>query len=123
MKTLSRRDLLKTSLLAPAAVAAQGMGPMGAAIEAISQETRPQPVNAVPNPSASGTYRERLLLDQGDVDTQACGVSGRLVAGRPTADDHEPHGYRLRATPRCPVPGPPAHRGAARLVSVCCRRR
>jgi beta-galactosidase len=65
MKTLSRRDLLKTSLLAPAAVAAQGMGPMGAAIEAISQETRPQPVNAVPNPSASGTYRERLLLDFG----------------------------------------------------------
>src|ERR1039458_8185910 len=65
MKTLSRRDLLKTSLLAPAAVAAQGMGPMGAAIEAISQETRPHPVNAVPNPSASGTYRERLLLDFG----------------------------------------------------------
>ena len=65
MKTLSRRDLLKTSLLAPAAVAAQGMGPMGAAIEAISQETRPQPVNSVPNPSASGTYRERLQLDFG----------------------------------------------------------
>ena len=50
MKTLSRRDLLKTSLLAPAAVAAQGMGPMGAAIEAISQETHPQAVKAVPNP-------------------------------------------------------------------------
>ena len=37
MKTFSRRDLLKSSLLAPAAAAAQGMGPMGAAIEAISQ--------------------------------------------------------------------------------------
>jgi beta-galactosidase len=57
--------LLKTSLLAPAAVAAQGMGPMGAAIEAISQETRPQSPNAMPNRSASGTYRERLLLDFG----------------------------------------------------------
>ena len=65
MKTLSRRDLLKTSLLVPAAVATQGMGPMGAAIEAISQETRPHPANTVPNPSASGTYRERLLLDFG----------------------------------------------------------
>jgi beta-galactosidase len=65
MKTLSRRDLLKTSLLAPAAVAAQGMGPMGSAIEAFSQETRPRSVNAASNPSASGTYRERLLLDFG----------------------------------------------------------
>ena len=65
MKTFSRRDLLKTSLLAPAAVAAQGMGPMGSAIEAFSQETRPRPVNAASNPSASGTYRERLLLDFG----------------------------------------------------------
>ena len=65
MKTLSRRDLLKSSLLAPAAVAAQGMGPMGAAIEAIAQEAHPQPANAAPNPSASGAGRERLLLDFG----------------------------------------------------------
>jgi len=65
MKTFSRRDLLKSSLLAPAAAAAQGMGPMGAAIEAISQETHPQAVKAVPNPSASGAGRERLLLDFG----------------------------------------------------------
>ena len=34
MKTLSRRDLLKSSLLAPAVAAAHGMGPMGAAIQA-----------------------------------------------------------------------------------------
>ena len=65
MKTLSRRDLLKSSLLAPAAVAAKWMGPMGAAIEAIAQEAHPQPANAAPNPSASGAGRERLLLDFG----------------------------------------------------------
>ena len=33
MKNLSRRDLLKTSLLAPAVVAAQGMSPIGVALQ------------------------------------------------------------------------------------------
>jgi beta-galactosidase len=65
MKTLSRRDLLKTSLLAPAAVAAQGMGPMGAVIEAAAQETHPQPANAATKPAVSGAGRERLLMDFG----------------------------------------------------------
>jgi beta-galactosidase len=65
MKTLLRRDLLKTSLLAPAAVAAQGIGPMGAVIEAAAEETHPQPTNAATKPAASGAGRERLLLDFG----------------------------------------------------------
>ena len=65
MKTLSRRDLLKTSLLAPAAVAAQGMGPMGAVIEAAAEETHPQPANAGKFRAAPGAGRERLLLDFG----------------------------------------------------------
>ena len=42
MKTFSRRDMLKTSLLAPAAVAAaQGMGPIGAAMEVPHQPLEP----------------------------------------------------------------------------------
>jgi beta-galactosidase len=65
MKTLSRRDLLKTSLLAPAAVAANGMGPMGAAIQAAAEETHPLPAGATPKLPASGGGRERLLLDFG----------------------------------------------------------
>jgi beta-galactosidase len=65
MKTLSRRDLLKSSLLAPAVVAAQGMGPVGAAIEAAAQEPHPVPAGATPKPATPGAGRERLLLDFG----------------------------------------------------------
>ncbi|HUV69977.1 MAG TPA: beta-galactosidase GalA [Terracidiphilus sp.] len=65
MKTLSRRDLLKSSLLAPAAVAAHGMGPMGAAIEAAGIEPAPQPAGAMAKPTTLGGGRERLLLDFG----------------------------------------------------------
>lgn len=41
MKTLSHRDLLKSSLVAQAAVAAQGLGPVGAAIEAAAPLAEP----------------------------------------------------------------------------------
>ncbi len=65
MKTLSRRDLIKTSLLAPAAVAAAQMGPLTSAIEASVPEPGLQAEAAThesPNPAAG---RERLLLDFG----------------------------------------------------------
>ena len=65
MKTFSRRDVLKTSLLAPAAVAANGLGPVGASIEAAAEELHPQIANAAPKPMLSGAGRERLLLDFG----------------------------------------------------------
>ena len=65
MKTLSRRDLLKTSLLAPAAVAAQGMGPIGAAMETVAQEAAPEEANVPRVSPAPGAGRERLLLDFG----------------------------------------------------------
>ena len=65
MKSLSRRDLLKTSLLAPAAVAASGMGPMGAALQAAGVVHAPQPAGATANAPVSGAGRERLLLDFG----------------------------------------------------------
>src|SRR5579863_9482502 len=68
MKTFSRRDVLKTSLLAPAAVAAaHGMGPMGAAIETAEPA---EPLFA-PAPgdedgkAMKSAGRERLLLDFG----------------------------------------------------------
>ena len=66
MKPLSRRDLIKTSLLAPAAVAAaQGIGPLTPVIEAASQAPAPAP-SASANPSPTpGAGRERLLLDFG----------------------------------------------------------
>jgi beta-galactosidase len=66
MKTLSRRDLLKTSLLAPAAVvAAHEMGPLAAAMNMAGQETT-SAVPEAPRASASpGAGRERLLLDFG----------------------------------------------------------
>jgi beta-galactosidase len=65
MKPLSRRELLKTSLLAPAAVAASGMGPMGTALEAAAQETQQAPAGAALKASMAGAGRERLLLDFG----------------------------------------------------------
>ncbi len=66
MKTLSRRDLLKSSLLAPAvAVAAQGMSPMGAAVQVAGEASGPLPTSATTKASKPGGGRERLLLDFG----------------------------------------------------------
>src|ERR1017187_2992243 len=65
MKTFSRRDLLKSSLLAPAAVAAPGMGPVGAAIQAAGAEPTTQPSGTTSKPAKPGAGRERLLLDFG----------------------------------------------------------
>ncbi|HEY3991081.1 MAG TPA: beta-galactosidase GalA [Acidobacteriaceae bacterium] len=76
MSNVSRRDLLKTGLLAPAAVAvANGMGPMALAMQAggsapelraaSSGETHTS-ANPSANPGANpGAGRERLLLDFG----------------------------------------------------------
>jgi beta-galactosidase len=64
MKTLSRRDLLKTGLLAPAVAAAHGMSPIEAAIQAV-EETPGQVSTASRDLSISGAGRERLLLDFG----------------------------------------------------------
>ena len=69
MKTFSRRDVLKTTLLAPAAVAAvQSMGPMSAAMEIPTDpgETSFEPIARDANDQANkSTGRERLLLDFG----------------------------------------------------------
>src|ERR1035437_1783682 len=65
MKTLSRRDLLKTSLLAPAGAAAHGMGPIGAAIQVAGEGAGPVPASAPRKSFMSGAGRERLLLDFG----------------------------------------------------------
>src|ERR1039458_1914675 len=65
MKTLSRRDLLKTSLLAPAVAAAHGMGPIGAAIQVAGEGTGPVAASAPRKSFMSGAGRERLLLDFG----------------------------------------------------------
>jgi beta-galactosidase len=64
MKTFSRRDVLKTSLLAPAAVAANGL-PLSASIEAAAQEAQSKAANAGPGTLLPGAGRERLLLDFG----------------------------------------------------------
>ena len=66
MKTLSRRDMLKAGLLAPAAVAAaQGAGPLGAAIQPIDALPGLLADYAQPDPAEPGFGRERLLLDFG----------------------------------------------------------
>lgn len=68
MSKVSRRDLLKTGLLAPAAVAvANGMGPMAMAMQAAGEDARnPLPESAARlAPSGPGAGRERLLLDFG----------------------------------------------------------
>jgi beta-galactosidase len=66
MKTLSRRDLLKSSLLAPAAaVAAQGMTPMGVAMQVTGEASGPLSTSATPKAPIVGAGRERLLLDFG----------------------------------------------------------
>ena len=70
MKAFSRRDLLKTSLLAPAAAAAQPFKPMEAALHAGSEAAGPlslysdAPVAAAAA-AQPGAGRERLLLDFG----------------------------------------------------------
>src|SRR5579863_10204501 len=66
MKTFSRRDMLKTSLLAPAAVAAvQGMGPIGAAMELPPDPIFEPPLRDADDQAMKGAGRERLLLDFG----------------------------------------------------------
>jgi len=66
MKTLSRRDLIKTGLLAPAAVAAaQGMGPLGTTMEAAAQEPAAAAESAANRSPGTAAGRERLLLDFG----------------------------------------------------------
>ena len=67
MKTISRRDLLKSSLLAPAAVAtAQGTNPINAAVNAVGSEVSgPLSAPAILASPTPGAGRERLLLDFG----------------------------------------------------------
>ena len=69
MKTFSRRDMLKTSLMAPAAVAAvQGMGPIGAAMEVPHEPAEPgfePPLRDSDGKEMKAAGRERLLLDFG----------------------------------------------------------
>jgi len=66
MKTLSRRDLLKSSLLVPGvAVAAHGMSPMSAAMQATGEASGPLSTSAAPKTPIEGAGRERLLLDFG----------------------------------------------------------
>ncbi len=66
MKTFSRRDLLKSSLLAPAAVAAQGISPIHTATNPVLGEVAgPLSTGDSPVSSVQGAGRERLLLDFG----------------------------------------------------------
>jgi beta-galactosidase len=64
MKTVSRRDLLKTSIMVPAGVAAaQGLGPMGHTLHSAGLNSEPLPISAAGEASIPGGGRERLLLD------------------------------------------------------------
>ncbi|MGB6744367.1 MAG: beta-galactosidase GalA [Terracidiphilus sp.] len=69
MKPLSRRDLLKSSLLAPAVVAAQPWKPMEAALPAAVETAGALSTSASPGVVSSaaepGADRQRLLLDFG----------------------------------------------------------
>ena len=71
MKPLSRRDMLKTSLLVPAAAAVHGIGPLGTAIDAAAELPGHPPAKSVRESSSQnattgvGAGRERLLLDFG----------------------------------------------------------
>jgi beta-galactosidase len=68
MKAFSRRDMLKTSLLAPAvAAAAHGMTPIEAAMHAAGETAGPLPAgeSAKPGAAQASAQRERLLLDFG----------------------------------------------------------
>lgn len=64
MKTVSRRDLLKTSILVPAGVAAaQGLGPIRSSLQNTGQNSELLPISAAREASIPGAGRERLLLD------------------------------------------------------------
>ncbi|MDT7817168.1 MAG: beta-galactosidase [Acidobacteriaceae bacterium] len=67
MSKVSRRDVLKTGLLAPAAIAvANGMGPVGIAMQAAENAPELHPVGyTAPESSEPGAGHERLLLDFG----------------------------------------------------------
>ncbi len=65
MKPFSRRDLIKTSLLAPAAVAANNIAPLGLAIPAAGEHPAQLPANPSAGSAMPGAGRERLLLDFG----------------------------------------------------------
>jgi beta-galactosidase len=72
MSKVSRRDVLKTGLLAPAAIAvANGIGPMGIAMQAGGNAPEPHlagytaPESSEPGAGEPGAGRERLLLDFG----------------------------------------------------------
>ena len=64
MKTVSRRDLLKSSIMVPAGIAAaQGLGPMGSAAQTTAHNSEPLPISVARQASIPGAGRERLLLD------------------------------------------------------------
>jgi len=67
MKPLSRRDVLKSSLLAPAVAIAASANPVDAAMQAAGESAGPLPGGETAKPSSvqSGAGRERLLLDLG----------------------------------------------------------
>ncbi|MGA3032866.1 MAG: sugar-binding domain-containing protein, partial [Terracidiphilus sp.] len=66
MKTFSRRDMLKTSLLAPAAmVTTQGHSSVESAMHAVTEVTGPLSAPAQLASPTPGAGRERLLLDFG----------------------------------------------------------
>jgi beta-galactosidase len=66
MKTFSRRDVLKTSLLAPAVAAtAHALGPIDPAVHAASEVSGPLSAPASLASATPGAGRERLLLDFG----------------------------------------------------------
>ena len=66
MKTISRRQVLKTGLLAPAVAAtAQGLGPRYPALDAVGEVAGPLSSPATPASLTPGGGRERLLLDFG----------------------------------------------------------
>ena len=66
MKPVSRRDMLKAGFLVPAAAAAHGLGPIGAAaMQAAQKEPASLPVGEATDSAKPGAGRERLLLDFG----------------------------------------------------------
>jgi beta-galactosidase len=66
MKTLSRREMLKAGLLAPAAVAAaKGVGSLGTVGQPIDEAAFPITEYEPPDAAEPGYGRERLLLDFG----------------------------------------------------------
>ena len=66
MKPVSRRDMLKAGLLVPAAAAAHGLGPIGAAaIQVAQKEPGSLPIGGASDAGKPGAGRERLLLDFG----------------------------------------------------------